>query len=61
MKVTVYHIYSEATDTYSGQPDQVRAQLNAAFLFLQKYKNDSLQKDLTKLSQQQSLMVNVED
>ena len=61
MKVSVYHIYSGDTDTYTGEVDQLRNQLNAAFPFLKKYNGASLQDDLRKLSEQQALIVNVED
>ena len=61
MKAIVYHIYSGDTDTYQGEPDQVRAQLNAAFPFLSHYNNSSLQEDLERLSQQQALMLSVEE
>jgi hypothetical protein len=60
MKVKVFNIYSDATQTFSGEPEQVRAQLNASFPFLGRYKNTSLQEDLTKLSQQQAYMVDIE-
>jgi hypothetical protein len=61
MRVKVYHIYSGDTDTYSGSTEQIRNQLNAAFPFLKKYNGASLQDDLSKLSQQQALMLSVEE
>jgi hypothetical protein len=60
MKVCVFNIYSDATQTFSGEPEQVRAQLNEAFPFLKRYNHASLQEDLVKLSQQQAYLVNVE-
>ena len=60
MKVTIYNAYSEETKTFSGEPEQVREQLNDTYSFLKRYSHDSLQQDLTKLSQQQVFMVNVE-
>ena len=61
MKVIIYSIYSGDTDTYQGEPDQIRNQLTAAYPFLKRYNNMSLQQDLRKLSEQQALMVNLED
>ena len=61
MKVEVYSIYSGATQTFQGSDEQVRNQLNAAYPFLARYKNNSLQDDLSKLSQQQNLMVEVKE
>jgi hypothetical protein len=60
MKITVFNVYTDETKTFSGEPEQVRAQLNATYSFLGRYNHDSLQQDLTKLSQQQVFMVNVE-
>jgi hypothetical protein len=61
MKVTVHNIYSNETETFQGTSEQIRNQLNAAYNFLARYKNASLQEDLTKLSQQQAYFVNLED
>jgi hypothetical protein len=60
MKIKVYNIYNNSTENFSGEPEQVRQQLNAAFPFLSRYKNASLQEDLTKLSQQQAYMIDIE-
>jgi hypothetical protein len=60
MKVTVFNVYTDETKTFSGEPEQVRSQLNATYNFLGRYNHDSLQQDLTKLSQQQVYMVSVE-
>jgi hypothetical protein len=60
MKVSIYNCYTEETKTFSGEPEQVREQLNATYNFLGRYNHNSLQQDLTKLSQQQVYMVNVE-
>jgi hypothetical protein len=61
MKVSVYSVYSDFTNTFQGEPEQIRNQLNATYSFLKRYKGKSLQEDLAKLSQQQALMVSVED
>jgi hypothetical protein len=60
MKITVFNIYTDETKTFSGEPSQVRNQLNAAYSFLGRYSHSSLQEDLTKLSQQQAYMVSLE-
>lgn len=60
MQVKVYNIYSDKTDVFQGEPEQVRNQLNARFDFLKRYQNQSLQDDLERLSMQQALMVDVE-
>jgi hypothetical protein len=60
MRVIVENIYTDSKQTFSGEPTQIRNQLNAAFPFLKRYKNASLQEDLSKISQQQAFMVNVE-
>ena len=57
MKVTIYNCYSEETQTFQGSPEQLRNQLNAAFPFLKRYNGQSLQEDLSKISQQQAYMV----
>ena len=61
MKISVYNVYSDKTETFQGEPEQLRNQLASAYPFLSKYKNDSLQQDLQKLSQQQALMLSVEE
>ena len=59
MKVEIYNCYSEKTETFSGEADQVRNQLNERYDFLKRYGHGSLQQDLEKLSQQQALMLEV--
>jgi hypothetical protein len=59
MKIEVYNCYSEKTETFSGEPEQVRNQLNERYDFLKRYEHGSLQQDLEKLSQQQSLFLEV--
>lgn len=61
MYVEVYSISSDKTDVFSGTPEQLRNQLLATYPFLDRYKNSSLQEDLSKLSQQQNFMVSVRD
>jgi hypothetical protein len=61
MVITVYNIYSEKTNTYTGEPEQVRSQLQSAYPFLARYENQSLQEDLQDLSRQQALMLSVKD
>jgi hypothetical protein len=57
MIVKIYNAYTNATETFNGQPEQVRAQLNARYSFLSRYQAQSLHEDLEKLSQQQALFV----
>ena len=61
MTLSVYNIYSGATNFFSGEPDQVRNQLLDTFPFLKRYANQSLQEDISKLSEQQAFMVKVEN
>ena len=61
MKVKVYNIYTNETENFQGEPEQVRQQLNSRFEFLKRYKNQTLQEDLERLSIQQALMINVEE
>jgi hypothetical protein len=61
MVVKIFNIYSGSTDTFQGEAEQVRNQLNDTYGFLARYGSDSLQDDLSKLSQQQCFMVSVED
>lgn len=61
MKVTVHNVYSENTDTYTGEPDQIREQLLQKYYFLKRYNNASLSDDLRKLSQQQAYFIKVEE
>jgi hypothetical protein len=61
MKVSVYNIYSDSTEVFHGEPEQVRAQLNASYAFLARYGSQSLQDDLQQLSRAQAFIVSVED
>ena len=61
MKVKVYNAYSDTTETFQGSPEQIRNQLNITYEFLGRYNHNSLQEDLSKLSQQQAFFVKVED
>lgn len=61
MKVTVYHVYGDRTETFQGAPEEVRRQINARFGYLAKYGHKSLQEDLEKLGNTQAFFVEVED
>ena len=59
MRVEVYDVYSEQTQAFSGEPEQVRQQLLAHYNFLKRYENASLTEDLAALSRQQAYFVEV--
>jgi hypothetical protein len=61
MKVKVYNIYTNETENFQGEPEQVRRQLMSRYEFLKRYQNQTLQEDIERLSIQQALMVNVEE
>lgn len=60
MKVTIFDVYTNETETFQGEPEQVRNQLNARYQFLERYDNDTLQEDLERLAAQQALFVAVD-
>ena len=60
MKVSVYNIYSKNTNTFQGEPDQIKNQLNDRYShILERYGCVTLQHILQKLSEQQSMMLEV--
>jgi hypothetical protein len=60
MKVEVFNAYTQHTDTFIGQPEQVREQLRAKYPFLSRYSAQSLHDELSNLSRQQAFFVAVE-
>jgi len=61
MKVKILNAYTNETETFQGEPEQVRDQLNARYQFLQRYENNTLQEDLERLAMQQAFFVSVEE
>jgi len=60
MRVSVYNIYSDATEVFEGKPEDVRRQIKAKYSHLAKYGHKSLQEDIRKLGSTQALFVTVE-
>jgi hypothetical protein len=60
MRVSVYNIYSDATEVFEGEPEDVRRQINAKYSHLSKYGHKSLLEDIRKLGNTQALFVTVE-
>ena len=60
MVVKVTNLYSEHTDTFKGEPEQIRSELRARYEWLQRYGYATLQQELEKLGQAQVYHVAVE-
>lgn len=60
MKVSIFNAYTEKTETFSGDPEQVRQQLLARYDYLANKKHATLDEDLSYLARQQALFVDVE-
>jgi UDP-N-acetylmuramate-alanine ligase len=60
MIVKVTNLYSEHTDTFKGEPEQIRSEIRARFDWLQRYGCATLQQELEKLGQAQAYHVAVE-
>lgn len=61
MRVSIYNIYSDATEIFEGEPEDVRRQINAKYSYLANYGHKSLQEDIRKLGNTQALFVTVEE
>jgi hypothetical protein len=59
MTIKIYNVYSKNTNTFHGEPEQIKNQLTEAYGFLSRYGCQTLQDVLQQLSQQQSLMLEV--
>ena len=59
MTVKVTNLYSEKTDTFTGEPEQIRSELRARYDWLQRYGYATLQQELEKLGQAQAYHVEV--
>jgi len=59
MTVKVTNLYSEQTETFQGEPEQVRSELRARFDWLLQYGYSTLQQELEKLSETQAFQVEV--
>jgi hypothetical protein len=59
MIVKVTNLYSEKTDTFAGEPEQIRSELRARYDWLQRYGYATLQQELEKLGQAQAYHVEV--
>jgi hypothetical protein len=60
MVVKVTNLYSEHTDTFKGEPEQIRSELRARYDWLQRYGYATLQQELSKLGEAQAYHVEVE-
>jgi hypothetical protein len=60
MRLTVYQIYSEETEVFEGEDEEVRKQINARFPYLANYGHTSLEEDIKKLGNTQAFFVKVE-
>ena len=59
MTVKVTNIYSEETQTFKGEPEQIRSELRARYEWLQNYGYSTLQQELEKLGNAQAYNVEV--
>jgi hypothetical protein len=59
MTVKVTNLYSEHSDTFQGEPEQIRSELRAKFDWLQRYGYATLQQELEKLGEAQAYQVEV--
>jgi hypothetical protein len=59
MKISVYNIYTDTTENFIGEPEQVHAQLLMKYPFL-RTQNKTLKQDIEYLAMQQAFMVTVE-
>jgi hypothetical protein len=60
MTVKVYNAATEETETFTGTPEQLIAQLDIAYPFLKRYSPNGLQDMLKHLGRQQLYFVTVE-
>jgi hypothetical protein len=60
MKITIYHVYGGHSETFQGEPEDLRKQLNSRFSHLASYAHKSLEEDIAKLASAQAFIVNVE-
>lgn len=59
MIVKVTNLYSDETQTFQGEPEQIRSELRARFEWLQNYGYATLQQELSKLGEAQAYQVQV--
>jgi hypothetical protein len=59
MTVKVTNLYSEHAETFTGEPEKIRAELRAKFDWLQRYGYSTLQQELEKLGEAQAYQVEV--
>ena len=60
MIVSVKNLYSEQTETFKGEPEQIRSELRDRFDWLLRYGYSTLQQELEKLSETQAFQVEVQ-
>jgi hypothetical protein len=60
MRIEVYNAYSEETQIFEGDDEEVRKQINASFSYLARYGHTSLEEDIKKLGNTQAFFVKVE-
>jgi hypothetical protein len=59
MKISIHNIYTDETENFTGDPQQIHNQLKMRYPFLRN-KNNTLQQDVEYLAAQQAFMVNLE-